>query len=70
MTRSAARRIGAVQVDKSPPPAPGKDNSGEPPQQLPASDIPWYWRLVLFLWCTSFVALMLYEWLDGIRKAW
>ncbi|MHB1425735.1 MAG: hypothetical protein ACYC3I_21415 [Gemmataceae bacterium] len=70
MTRSATRRVSTVQVEKSLPPAPSKDNSGDPRPPLPASLIPWYWRLALFLWCTSFVILLLYEWLAGIIKAW
>jgi hypothetical protein len=70
MTRSATRRAGAVQVEKTPQPAPTKDNSKDSRQQLPASLIPWSWRLALFLWCTSFVVLLLYEVLAGIIKAW
>jgi hypothetical protein len=71
MTRSA-RRTSAVQVEKSLPPAPppedgADDTLASPP---PGSGVPWYWRLALFLWATSFAFLLLYEWLAGIIKAW
>ena len=70
MTRSATRRGSAVQVEKSPPTTPSKDDAGDSRQQLPSSLIPWYWRLALFLWVTSFAFLLLYEWLAGLIKAW
>jgi hypothetical protein len=63
MTRSA-HRSSAVQVEKSPPPAPSDAPASSP------SGVPWYWRLALFLWATSFAFLMLYELLAGIIKAW
>ncbi len=72
MTRSATRRHGAVQTEKSPPPAPLAP-SHSPDQSLSApesSAVPWQWRLVLFLWGTSFVLLLLYEWLAGLLKTW
>jgi hypothetical protein len=70
MTRSAAHRASAVQVEKSPPPIPSNSGSGGAPATPPASSVPWYWRLALFLWATSFAFLLLYEWLAGIIKAW
>jgi hypothetical protein len=70
MTRSAAHRTGAVQVDKSMPSI--SSDGGEParPEASPASGVAWYWRLALFLWTTSFACLLLYEWLAGLIKAW
>ena len=69
MTRSAARR-GAVQDAKSPPTLPISDSHPDDAQAPPpASGVPWYWRFALFLWGTSYVFLMLYEWLAGIVKA-
>jgi len=65
MTRSAARRTSAVQAEKSSPPMLSDNSSGPPQESLPASAIPWYWHLVLFLWATSFVFMLLYEWLTG-----
>jgi hypothetical protein len=72
MTRSAARRSGAVQADKSLPPAPPvSDHHPDDPLSAPeSSGVPWYWRFVLFLWGTSFALLFLYEWLVGILKSW
>jgi hypothetical protein len=72
MTRSAARRSGAVQADKSlPPVSPASDQHSDDSLSTPqAAVVPWYWRLVLFLWCTSFALLFLYEWLSGILKTW
>jgi hypothetical protein len=73
MTRSAARRPGAVQAEKSIPPAPPtSDAHADEPISSPqrASGVAWYWRLVLFLWATSFVGLLLYEWLSGLLKQW
>jgi hypothetical protein len=72
MTRSAARRHGAVQADKSLPPAPPAfDHDRDDPYAAPASSAtPWYWRFVMFLWLTSFVFLLAYEWLAGILKSW
>jgi hypothetical protein len=70
MTRSAARRSSDVQAEKSLPPAPSDHSSGNPSDPLPASVVPWNWRLVLFFWATSFAFLLLYEWLAGILKAW
>ena len=71
MTRSAARRSGAVQPDKSPPAAPpvAPANAPSPPPPMPSS-APWFWRFVLFMWITSFAALLLYEWLAAILKSW
>ncbi|MGH7226231.1 MAG: hypothetical protein ACRELF_23695 [Gemmataceae bacterium] len=73
MTRSAARRTSAVQVDKSPPPAPpdsgrGLDDPLAPSQT--ASSVPWYWRFALFVWGVSFMALLVYELLTGLIRAW
>jgi hypothetical protein len=34
------------------------------------SSVPWFWRFVLFMWITSFAALLLYEWLAAILKSW
>jgi len=68
MTRSTARRPGAVQAEKSIPPAPTADASVGAPISAPASGVPWYWQLVMFLWITSFVGLLLYEWLAGLFK--
>lgn len=72
MTRSAARRTSAVQVDKSlPPVAPSEGEADDSwPSPSSASAVPWYWRLTLFLWATSYAFLLLYEWLAGIIKAW
>jgi hypothetical protein len=72
MTRSAARRASAVQVEKSLPPAPSSsDETDASPASPPsAMGVPWYWRLALFLWATSFAFLFLYEWLAGLIKAW
>lgn len=70
MTRSAARRSSDVQAEKSLPPTPSLHSSGNSSEPLPASEVPWTWRLVLFLWTTSFAFLLLYEWLAGILKAW
>jgi hypothetical protein len=72
MTRSASRRHGVVPADKSLPPAPpAPDHPSDDPSSAPASAaVPWYWRLVLFLWGASFVSLFLYEWLGGILKSW
>ena len=55
------------------PPAPPAtenrpDDRGSSPE--PASGMTWYWRLVMFLWITSFAFLLLYEWLAGILKTW
>lgn len=72
MTRSAARRLGAVQADKSLPPA-SPVSSHQPDESFSASassGVSWQWRLVLFLWGTSFVLLFLYEWLAGLLKTW
>jgi len=71
MTRSATRRSGAVQPEKSPHPAPPVAPSDTP--STPAtmrSNAPWFWRFVLFIWITSFAALLLYEWLAAILKSW
>ncbi|HTU21718.1 MAG TPA: hypothetical protein VMG10_27015 [Gemmataceae bacterium] len=72
MTRSAARRASAVQVDKSLPSGPSSEgeDSDSPASPPSASRVAWYWRLAMFLWVTSFAALLLYEWLLGIIKAW
>jgi hypothetical protein len=69
MTRSAARRSSAVQAEKSVLPMPSAVNSSKAPEPAPASGVPWYWRLFLFLWATSFAFMLLYEWLAGIVKA-
>lgn len=66
MTRSAAHRASAVPMDKSLPSMPSDAGSASPPTSV----VPWYWRLALFLWATSFAFLLLYEWLAGIIKAW
>ena len=72
MTRSAARRASAVQVDKSLPPGPPSEGEADDSLSSPpsASGVAWYWRLVMFLWGTSFAFLLLYEWLAGIINAW
>lgn len=72
MTRSAARRASAVQVDKSLPPGLSAESEAEDSlaSTRSASGVPWYWRLVMFLWGTSFAFLFLYEWLAGLLKAW
>ncbi len=66
MTRSAAHRSNAVQVEKSSPSLPSDGRPASPPATATAG----YWRLAMFLWATSFVCLLLYEWLAGIIKAW
>jgi hypothetical protein len=70
MTRSVARRTDVVQAEKSPPPIAAGVSAREGREPPPAAGVPWYWRLALFLWSTSFVFLLLYEWLAGILKAW
>ncbi len=69
MTRSAARRTSAVSAEKPSLPMPSGVNSSDSRQPLPASAVPWYWRLFLFMWVTSFAFMLLYEWLAGILKA-
>ena len=69
MTRSAARRSSAVQAEKSVLPLPSGVNASKAPEPVPPSGVPWYWRLFLFLWLTSFAFMLLYEWLAGILKA-
>jgi hypothetical protein len=73
MTRSAARRTSAVQAEKTMSPAsPATEHRPDDPLAMPApaTGMTWYWRLVMFLWTTSFIFLMLYEWLAGIVKSW
>jgi hypothetical protein len=73
MTRSAARRSGAVQSDKSTSPAvpaSGPAAKDSPTSAPVSSGVPWFWRFVLFLWGTSFLFLLLYEWLAAILKSW
>lgn len=70
MTRSAARRASAVQVDKSLPSGPPVEGEVEDSLVSSTSGVAWYWRLAMFLWGTSFAFLLLYEWLAGIIKAW
>lgn len=69
MSRSAARRTSAVQAEKSSPPMLSDNSPAAPQEPLPASTLSWTWRLVLFLWGTSFAFLFLYEWLAGILKS-
>jgi hypothetical protein len=69
MTRSAARRTSAVQAEKSSLPMPSAASFNDTRQPPPASAVPWYWRLFLFLWITSFAFMLLYEWLAGIVRA-
>ena len=69
MTRSTARRTSAVQAEKSLLPMPSGVSSSETREPLPASAVPWYWRLFLFMWITSFGFMLLYEWLAGIVRA-
>ena len=69
MTRSAARRTSAVQTEKALLPMHSAPNSSDARQPAPASTVPWYWRLFLFLWITSFAFMLAYEWLAGIIKA-
>jgi hypothetical protein len=69
MTRSAARRTSAVSAEKPLLPMPSGINPSEARQPPPASAVPWYWRLFLFLWITSFAFMLLYEWLAGIVRA-
>jgi hypothetical protein len=69
MTRSAARRPVQVQADKPPIPPPSPANSDGPvPPLAPAAGMSWQWRTVMFLWTTSFLFLLLYEWLTGLLK--
>jgi hypothetical protein len=73
MTRSAARRSGPIQTEKSPPPAPPApaqrpDDPLSPPETNPGAT--WYWRFVMFLWFTSLLGLFAYELLGGILKSW
>jgi hypothetical protein len=69
MTRPAARRTSHVTTDKTPPAPPAEVRPEGPPPAGPASGLPWQWRLVVFLWTTSFAFLLLYEWLSGLLKA-
>jgi hypothetical protein len=69
MTRSAASRSSAVRTEKVAPSISSGVRSSEAREpSLPVSNVPWYWRLALFLWTTSFVFLLIYEWLAGILK--
>jgi hypothetical protein len=69
MTRSAARRTSAVQTEKALLPMPSVAGPSEMREPSPKSAIPWYWRLFVFLWITSFGFMLAYEWLAGIMKA-
>jgi hypothetical protein len=69
MTRSAARRTSAVSTEKPLLPLPSGVSSSDAREPARSSAIPWYWRLFLFLWVTSFAFMLLYEWLAGIIKA-
>jgi hypothetical protein len=68
MTRSTARHPSAVQTDKSSPPI-SEVSSDDPSSPQSASGVPWYWRLVMFMWIVSFVSLLIYEWLGGAIKS-
>ena len=70
MTRPVARHPSAVQAEKSLLPIPSGVSSNDARESLSAFTTPWYWRMALFLWVTSFVFLLLYELLAGIIKAW
>jgi hypothetical protein len=70
MTRSVTRRLHPVQLEKaSLTDAPRRaDASSSSPRT--GSAVPWYWQTVMFFWVTSFLGLLIYEWLAGIFKAW
>jgi hypothetical protein len=73
MTRSAARRSGPIQTEKSAPPAPpASEQHPDDPLSSPEPNAggTWYWRLVMFLWFTSLLGLFAYELLGGLLKSW
>lgn len=71
MTRSASRRSSAVQAEKSPAAPPTSAPHSEAPATAPQmASLPWTWGVVMFLWITSFIGLLIYEWLAGILKSW
>jgi hypothetical protein len=70
MTRSVAHRTHAVQLEKSSSPETARRTESSPPTPRAPSVVPWYWQIVMFLWITSYLGLLLYEWLVGILKAW
>lgn len=67
MTRRTIRRPNSIQTDKPPSPVVAAPHSAEEPPPLePAVGGSWYWRLVMFIWTTSFVLLFLYELLSAL----
>ncbi len=71
MTRSVAHRAHSVQLEKaSSPTDTARPLNPTAPASRPASGAPWFWQIVMFLWITSFLGLLIYEWLAGLIKAW
>jgi hypothetical protein len=67
----AGRR--AEQIQAAPPPAaapaPAADAPAEaPPEAAAPGRVGWGWRVVLFLWATSFLFLLVYEVLAAVLK--
>ena len=70
MTRSVTRRPQAVQLEKaSLTDAPRRADASSSATRKDSA-VPWYWQIVMFFWVTSFLGLLIYEWLAGIFKAW
>jgi hypothetical protein len=71
MTRRAIRRTTPIQTEKPLPPAPTASvpRSEEPPALEPVTGRTWNWRLVMFIWTTSFVLLFLYELLSALLRS-
>ncbi len=71
MTRSVAHRAHSVQLEKaSPTMETARPSNFGAPASRPTSGAPWFWQIVMFLWITSFLGLLIYEWLAGLIKAW
>jgi hypothetical protein len=71
MSRSVAHRAHSVQTEKlSPSIDPVRPTEAANPVARPGSGLPWFWQIVMFLWITSFLGLLAYEWLWGLIKAW
>lgn len=71
MTRRAIRRSSPIQAEKPLPSAPAASlpRSEEPPPLDTAPGRTWNWRLVMFIWTTSFVLLFLYELLSALLRS-
>jgi hypothetical protein len=69
MTRPGSRRGEHVQTAR---PA-GAESAAGPASSpsgaaAPRARMAWYWRLVLFLWTTSFIFLLIYELLSALFR--